>query len=428
MSKNQFEVWFKKQKKKVFFSVKKKDLSKIKKWNITNNSINHESKKFFQIVGIKVKTNFYKKKIWYQPIILQKEKGILGILRRKKKKNYQYLIQAKVEPGNINKLQLSPTVQATKSNYNRVHKGKKVEYLNFFKKSNKKSFLINSQQSEQGGRYFLKYNNNLLVNIKNKIKLNKNYIWLDKKTLIKLVNKNNILNMDTLSVFSCAIKKNVCDLPVNSIGKISLWYKNLKKRYYIKTKIIPLFETKDWQFNKTKIFNRKKKYFSIIGLKIFSNSREVNKWEQPIIQEKNTGLSGFIIQKKQNTYHYLVSFSVKPGLKNPTMSCTARTSNVKNYLNDNNLSGTEKYFLKNYFLHSSGGKIRYNKTQSDEGGRFFKSQSKNVIIEIPEYKKIKITKNYIWMSHNQVLHFIKKGIFNIEARILFACFNLKKIL
>ena len=230
MSKNQFEVWFKKQKKKVFFSVKKKDLSKIKKWNITNNSINHESKKFFQIVGIKVKTNFYKKKIWYQPIILQKEKGILGILRRKKKKRYQYLIQAKVEPGNINKLQLSPTVQATKSNYSRVHKGKKVEYLSFFKKSNKKSFLINSQQSEQGGRYFLKYNNNLLVNIKNKIKLNKNYIWLDKKTLIKLVNKNNILNMDTLSVFSCAIKKNVYDLPVNSISKISLWYKNLKKR------------------------------------------------------------------------------------------------------------------------------------------------------------------------------------------------------
>jgi len=51
-----------------------------------------------------------------------------------------------------------------------------------------------------------------------------------------------------------------------------------------------------------------------------------------------------------------------------------------------------------------------------------------MIVEVPENKKIMINKNYIWMSHNQILHFIKKGIFNIEARILFTCFNVKDIL
>ena len=110
------------------------------------------------------------------------------------------------------------------------------------------------------------------------------------------------------------------------------------------------------------------------------------------------------------------------------MSCTVRTSNLKGCLKDRNLNIIEKLYLKKYFINNSLGKIRYSKTQSDEGGRFFKSQSKNLIVEILSNEKIKISNNYIWMSHNQVLHFIKKGIFNIDARILFACFNIKNIL
>ena len=38
----------------------------------------------------------------FQPLIIQKEKGILGIIKQKFGKEYQYLLQVKVEPGNIN--------------------------------------------------------------------------------------------------------------------------------------------------------------------------------------------------------------------------------------------------------------------------------------------------------------------------------------
>ena len=184
----------------------------------------------------------------------------------------------------------------------------------------------------------------------------------------------------------------------------------------------------EWKLSKKCISHKSKKYFSIIGVKVLSNSREVKEWEQPIIQERYLGLSGFIVKKINSTYHYLVSFSVMPGLKNPSLSCTVRTSNLKDCLNSYNHTNIEKFYLKKYFIYNKTEKIRYNKIQSDEGGRFFKSQSKNMIVEVPENKKIMINKNYIWMSHNQILHFIKKGIFNIEARILFTCFNVKDIL
>ena len=79
-------------------------------------------------------------------------------------------------------------------------------------------------------------------------------------------------------------------------------------------------------------------------------------------------------------------------------------------------------------LPGNKGKIMYNKIQSDEGGRFYHAQSKNMVVQVHEKEVIRLNDNYTWMTHNQVLHFIKKGIFNIEARILFACFNIKNIL
>ena len=420
--------WLKQQKNKLLFSVKKKSLANLKKWYVTENKIYHESKKFFQIVGVRVLSNFHKKKTWDQPLIFQNEIGILGILRRKYEGSFQYLMQAKIEPGNINKLQLSPTVQATKSNFTRVHSGKKVKYHNFFKNLKKTQILVSSIQSEQGNRYLFKFNKNIIINIGGNIELGKNYTWLTKHELCNLVKKNNILNMDSISVFSCAIKKNVNDLPDNSLNKIQHWFYNLKKKYFIKKKMIPLLKIKDWKFDKKSIFHKNQKHFSIIGVKVQTNSREINEWEQPIIQEQKLGLSGFLIKSVNSTPHYLVSFSLKPGLKYPGLSCTVRTSNLKNCLNNPNYTDLMKLHLKKYFIYNTSGKIKYSTIHSDEGGRFFHSQNKYVVVQIDENEKIKINNNYIWMSHNQILHFIKKGVFNIDARLLFACFNMKYIL
>ena len=119
--------WISKQKKINKIFVKRKNLYDLENWIISNKKIYHKTKKFFQIIGIRVFSNF-NKKTWDQPIMVQNENGILGIIRKKFNNKYKYLLQAKLEPGNINHLQLSPTVQATESNYKRVHGEKKPNF------------------------------------------------------------------------------------------------------------------------------------------------------------------------------------------------------------------------------------------------------------------------------------------------------------
>ena len=79
--------WFKAQQKINKINISFVDFPNIKNWTANNNEIFHNSKKFFKIIGVKVKTNFYKKN-WDQPIILQNEIGILGILKNLKNNKY----------------------------------------------------------------------------------------------------------------------------------------------------------------------------------------------------------------------------------------------------------------------------------------------------------------------------------------------------
>ena len=128
--------WILHQKKKNLMQISKINILDVLNWKIEDKKIYNRNKNFFSIVPFQFKKN--KNILWFQPLIVQKEVGILGIIKKVYKSIDYYLLQAKVEPGNTKGIQLSPTVQATKSNYLRKHGGKKTNYLNFFIRKNLK--------------------------------------------------------------------------------------------------------------------------------------------------------------------------------------------------------------------------------------------------------------------------------------------------
>jgi len=416
-----FQKWFNLQKKQNKIVVKIKNLKDLNNWQFNKNLIFHKSKKFFKIIGINVRSSLTKKN-WDQPIIVQNEQGILGIIKDKKRE--KYLLQAKVEPGNKNKLQLSPTVQATKSNYTRIHGGKKIPFLNFFM-NKKKNFI---SQSEQGYRYLFKYNNNSLIETKKKIKVLKNFYWFSKKDLKKLILKKSILNMDTISVFSSYILKNKIDTPLKSMQEINRWVKIRDKIYNLEIKIRPLTNLKNWKVKAGKIIHDKNKHFSVIGININTNKREIREWDQPIIKGKKMAFVGYLMKRHNKTNHYLCRYNKKPGLKKSTLSCSVNTSDLRNYKTSNNLINFQKGILKNFFLNKKQRfKKIYDNILSDEGGRFYNCEIRYKALILDKNSLIQIPKNYIWISQNQMIELINRKKIDIEARLLFGCINIDKI-
>ena len=114
--------WVALQNEKIKVNVTKIAFEELDQWSFSNENFNlrHQSGKFFSIDGIDVKTNWGLVSNWQQPIINQPEIGYLGFITKEFNGVLYFLLQAKIEPGNVNCVQLSPTLQATLNNFTRA--------------------------------------------------------------------------------------------------------------------------------------------------------------------------------------------------------------------------------------------------------------------------------------------------------------------
>ncbi len=162
--------WFKKKREESDMLVEEIPINDLDKWNVNDVSgdITHESGGFFEVIGVKVSNTFDRevgKKGWTQPMIANNPGGILGILMKKINDIPHYLLQAKAEPGNIGKLQLSPTLQATTSNLLKAHGGIRPLFAEYFDEPKNAKIIYAKWQSEDGGRFHLKSNYNMIVEV-----------------------------------------------------------------------------------------------------------------------------------------------------------------------------------------------------------------------------------------------------------------------
>jgi len=183
--------------------IKRIKLDKMNKWNFDheNGFYFHESKSFFRIEGYRTLNASREVKQWDQPFITQVGYigGIIGLIRKKINGLPHYLTEAKFEPGNYNKIQISPSVQATYSNLNRIHQGKKNKILKHLLKS---ETLVKKLQSEDGGRFMNKRNLHWIVETDKEIETNQKFKWLTLWEIKKLSRLKSIVSPHLRSIMS----------------------------------------------------------------------------------------------------------------------------------------------------------------------------------------------------------------------------------
>ena len=190
--------WFNKKREESDMVVEEIGINDLDKWSVDESSgnISHESGGFFKVIGIKASNTFDRevgKKGWTQPMIAKNPGGILGILMKRINGIPHYLLQAKAEPGNIGKLQLSPTLQATTSNILKAHGGVKPLFAEYFDEENNPKIIYAKWQSEDGGRFHLKSNYNMIIEVDEdkELKFPDSFIWVTLfqiKQLMKIEN------------------------------------------------------------------------------------------------------------------------------------------------------------------------------------------------------------------------------------------------
>ena len=108
----------------------------------------------------------------------------------------------------------------------------------------------------------------------------------------------------------------------------------------------------------------------------------------------------------------------EPGFFKPKLTSTIAIKNYNKKLHNKKIEYIE------YFINKKNV-IQY--INSDEGGRFYKNETRNSIFILKKNDDLKLSKNFIWVSHNQIINLINRNLLTIEARNLFASFNIDKI-
>lgn len=447
-----FYRWYDERMKEGTFNVEIIPFSSMDKWAFTegNCEIVHDSGKFFRIEGIHVQTNFGLVRAWDQPIINQPEIGILGIITKLIEGTRYFLMQTKMEPGNINYLQISPTLQATKSNFTKVHQGKTPEYLEYFVDRSKSNIIYDQLQTEQGGRFLRKRNRNMVVEIFDEIEVYEDFKWMTLGEIKELLTIDNIINMDARSVistiplideqvrlnllhnnigectefsingrringFGLDVLKSICDTQKQQHSEEDLisWLTQQRVNYELELVKRPLSKLQNWQVTDERVYNSDR-FFSVIAVRVSAGTREVASWCQPLIADTNVGLLGMLCQKINGILHFLIQAKVEPGnLDVVELSPTVTCSNYESVLQKDSANRIE-YIC--YFQQTNQTTVHFDTIQSEEGGRFYQMQNRNMIVELDEKETLSLQPNYIWMTLNQVMDFMKFGKFNIEAR------------
>ena len=439
-----FHAWFDNRLKMGQFEVEICSLDNMQGWGFDSYSgtFGHESGKFFKISGLHVECEANDcLKEWTQPIVNQPEVGLLGLLAQKINGVVHVLVQAKMEPGNVGFIQISPTVQATKSNYTRVHGGRSPKFVEYFLENTAGTVIFDQLRSEQGTRYYRKRNRNMVVLLEDdvSVELDRDFFWLTLGQLRQLHKFPNLVHLDCRSIVG-AMPLTIAD---ESYGNESMslsssetmmslqcpdsdalhsqryllsWLTHQKVNVVKQTFLTPIDSAEEWSFHEGGIKNIYGRYFDIIGVTVFSPSREVSSWSQPLIKSSTGGLIALLAQMHNGVLHFLIQARFEAGLidsveMGPTVQYTPK--NYEPYT-QNNIPNFVEYFNKD-----SEYETLVDTVLSDEGGRFFKSEQRHTIIKVPDHEEIEIPENFIWMTFSQLQFFGSMELtVNIELRSL----------
>jgi oxidase EvaA len=437
--------WFRARAEATEIDVRQVPLDELAGWRTDprTGNISHESGRFFAIRGINVEMPGHAVPAWGQPIIHQPEVGVLGILLKEFDGVPHFLMQAKAEPGNINGVQLSPTVQATRSNYTGAHHGRAVPYLSRFLDAPDDAVVADVRHSEQGAWFYRKLNRNVVVEVTDDLEVLDGFRWFTLGELHRLLAVDNVVNMDARTVLAClpfaydgladtfdargddfrAALVRSCEPSaptVHTTSEILRWVSEIRTGTELRTTDVPLAELADWRRTPERVHHRAGVFFDVVGVDVRAPGREVPRWSQPLISPHGVGIVAFLATRVDGVLHVLVHAQAEPGCVDvvelaPTVQCTPQ--------NYGHLPLPARPRFLDVVRFARPQQLRLATTMSEEGGRFLRTRTRYVVVEVDSPDGAEDA-SYRWVAVHQLVDLLRHSHYmNIQARSLVACLH-----
>lgn len=436
--------WAEDKNRSLKVNITKNRLSDSDKWfyDEAAGEIRNTNGSFFQIRGLRQ----YREGelVLEQPVLIQDEIGYLGIICKETDGVLYFLMQAKIEPGNVNKIQISPTIQATKSNFTQKHGGKKPAYLDYFLNARPEDIIVDQIQSEQSSRFLGKRNRNIIIRVDDDIEVLPSYRWMTLGTIKKLMKIDNLVNMDTRTVLSC-IPYSQYDLSDSDRQELSKaftdktlfesmfgsndfadtvrvfrYINDYRMLHSCENQIVSLKKLSSWNFTDGGIVHKKGYPFKVIFCDIEIEGREVTHWTQPLFQAEGKAVFGLITAVIDGKLRFLVQAKPEAGCFDGIE--LAPTVQLEAAVPEDNYSDMDRLFFR---LLENGAEIRNDVILSEEGGRFYHEENRNIVLRVSPEQTGELPDGYFWLDYKTLNTMVQfNNVLNIQLRNLLSIIDI----
>lgn len=393
-------------------------LSSLRKWRLSAcGALEHESGRFFRVVGATTAPQLLTTGPHTHPMLDQPEIGMLCLFLTEIEAETHGLITFKFEPGTPKGIEVAPSFQATKSNYERAHGGKAVpgQDIAF---SDRNTVLADALQREQEAWFLGKVNRNRVLMLPSDSaesvnKLIPNSYWVPLTILIKALLIDNLLNMDLRSILSTIVVN-------NTLGHFLHSRQIQSSAAYIRSYLgspIPirqcsLLELPGWKFESS-LASPHIGSTSVVGRRISVTTREVAEWDQPLLTPGSKGKCILFARKDKTDQSWEIALTPRRRLGStrgftlePTIQKHCCSHESRKQLSEESIDD-----LISQARHVVAAE------HAEEGGRFYHAQTEYQIVFLEDIKPRSVFEHWQWMHLDVADALIAEGdCLSIEAR------------
>ncbi|MFB6704925.1 NDP-hexose 2,3-dehydratase family protein [Streptomyces sp. NPDC056333] len=386
------------------FTVRRIPFAELDAWRFDpgTGDLGHRSGRFFTVCGARAGADV-------QPVLHQPEIGVLGLLVKRIDGVTHCLLQAKMEPGNVNTVQLSPTVQATRSNYTRVHRGAPVRYLDHFADPGRGRVLVDTLQSEHGAWFHRKRNRNVIVETDEDVPVHDDFRWVPLSEVGTLLTVPNLVNMDTRTVLACLLGRHAPEADPALLN----WFTDVKARHDRTTALVGLDTVPGWLRTPTELRSTDGTGFTVLAVSVTAPNREATAWTQPLLAPEAPGVVAFLARTTTaGRTQLLVRARPEIGCRDVAeLGPTVQTGTGQD----------EPLLTATLALAAAPGRVWYDTVLSEEGGRLWHAESRYLVVDAGETVPSDVGADFRWADLAALSGLLRHSYYlNVQARSLLA--------